>query len=189
MKKGGVGGGNTVTGLKFEKQVNILTKIAQLPGYTIKDNEIYYRGKYLASCYPQHSLYSKFLNSKGINYLDYISKKYLPDEAVYVPSCNTLYIIEMKFQSGGGSVDEKPQTADFKRKVYLKLTAKLKLNIEYCLVLSEYFNNSKFDDVFEYIKDVKCHYFFSELPLSWLGFPEPKIPDAQILQIDDYKIS
>ena len=85
----------------------------------------------------------------------------------------------MKFQNGGGSVDEKPQTADFKRKIYLKLTASLKLNVEYCLVLSDYFNKPSFDDAFLYIKEVGCDYFFNELPLSWLNFPMPVVADGQ----------
>ncbi len=179
MKKGGVGGAKTVTGLHFEKKVHLLTKIVEIPGYEVRGNDIYYQGKYLASSYPKNDLYEKFLRPKGINHLDYVSKKYLPDEAIYVPSHDTLYVVEMKFQGGGGSVDEKPQTADFKRKVYLKLTAKLKLNVEYCLVLSDFFNKPRYDDAYQYIREAGCNYFFNELPLSWLNFPQPIIPEGQ----------
>lgn len=184
MKKGGIGGAHTITGLHFEKEVNLLTKIAEIPGYKVKGNKIYYHGNYLASSFPKYNLYKEFLKPKGINYLEFVSKKYLPDEAIYVPAHNTLYVVEMKFQNGGGSVDEKPQTADFKRKIYLKLTSQLKLNVEYCLVLSDYFNKPSFDDAYKYIKESGCSYFFNELPLSWLNFPQPVVPKDQPLPED-----
>lgn len=173
MKKGGIGGGHTITGLHFEKEVSLLTKLSEVPGYDVRGNDIYYNGDYLATSYPKHDLYKKFLEPKGVNYLEYVSKKYLPDEAIYVPSHNTLYVVEMKFQNGGGSVDEKLQTCDFKRKIYLKLLSSLKINAEYCFVLSDYFNKSSFDDAFQYIKEVGCNYYFNELPLTELNFPTP----------------
>lgn len=179
MKKGGVGGGKTVTGLHFENKVNLLTKIAEIPGYTVKGNEISYNGKVLAYSYPKFDLYKKFLAPKGIDYKDYVSKKYLPDEALYVPSQNTFYIIEMKFQNVGGSVDEKLQTCDFKRKIYLKLFSKLSLNVEYVFILSDYFNKPSFDDAFEYIRTVGCSYHFEELPFAELGFPMPTVEAGQ----------
>jgi hypothetical protein len=45
MIKGGVGGANTQTGLKFEKRVDILTILAEREGYTIKGRTILYDGK------------------------------------------------------------------------------------------------------------------------------------------------
>lgn len=179
MKKGGVGGAKTVTGLHFETRVNLLTKIAEVPGYEVRGNVIFYNDKALAYSYPKQDLYSKFLTPKGVNYKDFISKKYLPDEAVFVPEQNTLYVIEMKFQNVGGSVDEKLQTCDFKRKIYIKLLSKLKINVEYMFVLSDYFDKPSFDDVFRYIKEVGCDYFFDELPFSALKFPTPIVTEGQ----------
>ena len=43
----------------------------------------------------------------------------------------TLFIIEVKYQQLAGSVDEKLQTCDFKRKQYLKLVNYLGLKVEY----------------------------------------------------------
>lgn len=181
MKKGGIGGANTVTGLRYEEKVNFLTMIAKVPGYEVRENEIFYEGKYLASSFPKHSLYNTFLQSKGVDYKQFVSKQYLPDEAIYVPSQNTLYVIEMKFQTTEGSVDEKLQTADFKRKIYLKLTSQLKLNVEYALLLSDFFDKPKYADSFQYINEVGCTYFINELKLSWLKFPEPVVAgDAQL---------
>jgi hypothetical protein len=48
----------------------------------------------------------------------------------------TLFIIEVKYQQVAGSVDEKLQTCDFKRKQYLKLVRSLELKVEYVYVLS-----------------------------------------------------
>ena len=36
MKTGGVGGGNTLTGLNFEKKVDFQTLIGAIPGYEVK---------------------------------------------------------------------------------------------------------------------------------------------------------
>lgn len=43
-----------------------------------------------------------------------------------------------------GSVDEKLQTCDFKRKQYLKMVHSLGLKVEYVYVLNDWFKNTKF---------------------------------------------
>ena len=45
----------------------------------------------------------------------------------------TIYVIEKKYQARSGSVDEKLQTCDFKKKIYIRLTKDLKkfMKIEY----------------------------------------------------------
>ncbi|MCX6728570.1 MAG: hypothetical protein NTV39_02275 [Candidatus Saccharibacteria bacterium] len=179
MKKDGIGGAKTVTGLRFEKEVNLLSKIIEVPGYMVVGNKIFYKGKLLAESYPQAKLYTQFLKDRGINYLDYISKQYRPDEAIYVPEQNTIYIIEMKFQNSNGSVDEKLQTCDFKRKMYQKVLSKLHINVEYTYLLSSYFDVDRYRDAFEYMQSVGCDHYFNELPLSWLKFPEPVVLDGQ----------
>jgi hypothetical protein len=87
----------------------------------------------------------------------------------------TLFIIEVKYQQVAGSVDEKLQTCDFKRKQYVKLVAPLGLKVEYVYVLNDWFKNPSYKDVLDYINSVNCHYKFNELPLSWLGLPKGKI--------------
>ena len=87
----------------------------------------------------------------------------------------TLFIIEVKYQQVAGSVDEKLQTCDFKRKQYVKLVAPLGLKVEYVYVLNDWFKHPSYKDVLDYIHNVNCHYRFNELPLSWLGLPEGKI--------------
>ena len=117
----------------------------------------------------------KFLESRGVDYRKHLSKKLLPDEALYVVVNNTLYIIEMKFQKVAGSVDEKLQTCDFKRKQYAKLMAPLNIEVEYIYILSDWFKASQYKDVLDYIISVGCQYYFKYLPLQKLGLPVPKV--------------
>ena len=97
MKEGGVGGGNTRTGLNFEVERDLLTALAKAPGYTVKDSTILYVGVEVARSYRKHSFY-KMLSLRGVDYRQHLSKKLLPDDALFVIVNNTLFIIEMKFQ-------------------------------------------------------------------------------------------
>jgi hypothetical protein len=114
------------------------------------------------------------LAEKGIDYKTVISKKLLPDEALYVVINNTLYIIEVKFQEVAGSVDEKLQTCDFKKKQYKKLFAPLNIEVEYIYILSDWFRKPEYKDVLDYIISVQCQYYFEYLPLHKLGLPVPE---------------
>ncbi len=95
----------------------------------------------------------------------------LPDEALYVGRVKTLYIIEKKFQHGGGSVDEKLQTCVFKKQQYQKLVHGLDMDVEYLYVCNDWFQQEEYEDVREFIQDVGCHIFFDEIPLSFLQLP------------------
>src|SRR3989338_3048185 len=101
MIGGGKGGGNTKTGLIFEKRVNILSLLKSKKGYRVDGNSIFYAGKEVAKSFKKNALY-KYLESRRLNYKNYISKKLLPDEAIYVIVNNTLFIIEIKFQKVAG---------------------------------------------------------------------------------------
>ncbi len=173
MKKKGFGGGNTITGLKFERGRDILSILSNVKGYSVKGNIIFYLGKEVARSYRKHSLY-KFLESQGVDYKKIISKKLLPDEALYVIVKNTLFVIEMKYQEVTGSVDEKLQTCDFKKKQYKKLMAPLNIEVEYIYILSNWFRKPEYKDVLDYIISVDCQYYFQYLPLQRLGLPVPK---------------
>lgn len=172
MKKGGIGGANTQTGIKFEGKVDLLTRLDALDGYTVKKNEIYYQDNIVAYSYKQHTLYT-YLKREGIDYRYYISKRLLPDDAIYVIKENTVFIIEVKFQIVAGSVDEKLQTCDFKKKQYQKLFSSLNYEVEYIYVLSDWFRKEEYKDVRDYIVSVGCQYYFEYLPLDKLGLPVP----------------
>lgn len=172
MKKGGVGGANTQTGIKFEGRVDLLARLDQLPGYEVTGNKIYYNGKIVAYSYRKNALYN-FLKEQGVDYKSFISKRLLPDDAIYVIETNTVYIIEVKFQIVAGSVDEKLQTCDFKKKQYKKLFSALNYEVEYLYVLSDWFKKEEYKDVRDYIVSVGCSYYFEYLPLHEIGLPVP----------------
>ncbi len=176
MKKDGVGGGNTKTGLDFEVKTNILTLIEGLDGYSVKSaagragHDIYFNGQLVARCFKQHGFY-KYLHEHGIDWRSFLSKKLLPDGALLVIVRETLFIIEVKYQQCGGSVDEKLQTCDFKRKQYAKLVCPLGLKVEFVYVLNDWFNVPGYKDTLDYISSMNCHYKFNVLPMAWLGLP------------------
>lgn len=180
MITGGVGGGNTLTGLHFEKKVDFQELIKSIPGYELNiiphkvGLGLYFESQLVARCFRKYDFY-RFLEEEGINWERLISKKLLPDDALLVIVRETLFIIEVKYQQVGGSVDEKLQTCDFKRKQYLKLVASLGIKVEYVYVLSDWFNKPAYKDVLDYIHSVNCHYKFNELPLAWLGLPTKKV--------------
>jgi hypothetical protein len=169
---GGTGGGNTITGLNFERETDILELLRNQNGYRVEGNIIYYENNEVARSFRKNALYV-YLNSRGIDYRTILSKKLLPDEALYVIVNNTLFIIEVKFQRVAGSVDEKLQTCDFKRKQYAKLMAPLNIEVEYIYILSDWFRSPAYKDVCDYIISVGCQYYFKYLPLQKLGLPVP----------------
>jgi hypothetical protein len=174
MIKGGVGGANTnLSGLKFEKDTDIKTAFNGLKGYSIEENNVLFEGKKFAELFQKHDLYKKLLRRYKIDWKEILSKRLLPDEAIFVLQHNTIYIIEKKFQNRSGSVDEKIQTCDFKLKQYRKLLSKANIRVEYGYVLNNWFKQKHYKDVLEYIKSVNCFYYFEELPFSFLGLPSP----------------
>ncbi len=174
MITGGKGGANTKTGLVFEGRVDVLEVFKRVPGYTVhKDGTILFKDKPVAQHLRKNLLY-KFLENKGVDYKDILSKKLLPDDAIYVPSAKTLYVIEMKFQKVAGSVDEKLQTCDFKKKQYMKLMDPLKIKVDYIYVLNDWFTVPAYRDVLGYIKEVGCDYYFNEISLNRLDLPSEK---------------
>lgn len=171
MKKGGTGGGRTITGLRFESRVTLEKVIVAIPDYKVSNDVVHFKGKKVAEFYPKHKLYKNLLQPNHIDYSKIISKKLLPDETILILKDKTLFIIEIKFQEVAGSVDEKLQTCDFKNKQYKKLLAPLDISVKYVYVLSDWFKDPTYKDVLNYVKSVGCYYFFSELPMEFLGLP------------------
>mgnify|MGYP001559419450 CR=1 FL=1 len=173
MIKGGIGGGKTKTGLVFESRIDLRTAFTKFKQYTAKDGDLLFDNKLVAKMYKKNDFYNKFLKSYNINYKSRISKKLLPDEAIFIIKDKILFIIEMKFQEVAGSVDEKLQTCDFKKKQYSRLLAGIGIKVEYVYVLNEWFKDKSYKDVLDYIKSVGCYYFFEILPFEFLGLPRP----------------
>ncbi len=172
MIKDGYGGGNTRTGLVFEGKTDLATFLSQQPGYQIDADKVLYDGEEVARIFKKHSFYN-FLEEFGIDWRRIISKRLLPDNSIYVIINNTLFIIECKFQQVAGSVDEKLQTCDFKKKQYQKLMAQANIEVEYVYLLSDWFRKPEYKDVLDYIISVRCQYYFEYIPLQKLGLPVP----------------
>lgn len=99
----------------------------------------------------------------------------MPDNCIYVIINNTAFILEVKHQEVAGSVDEKLQTCDFKKKQYTKLFSELNYKVEYLYVLDDWFKDSKYKDTLDYIISVGCRYYFGYIPLEELGLPVPRV--------------
>ncbi len=175
MIKNGKFGGNTRTGLVFEGKTDLSTFLNNQPHYRIVDKHyVFFDDAKVAEVYKKNDFYKIFLAKLEIDWTRYISKKLLPDDSIFVLLNNTLFIIECKHQQVAGSVDEKLQTCDFKRKQYKKLLAPANIDVEYIYLLDEWFKDSKYKDVLDYIHSVGCDYYFEYIPLKRLGLPIPQ---------------
>lgn len=178
MKENGIGGANTKTGLIFEGKTDLQTFLCNQEGYSCNPNklgwiDVLYNDEQVASVFKKNALY-KFLNYRKVDYASILSKKLLPDDSIYVVVNNTFFVIECKFQKVAGSVDEKLQTCDFKKKQYKKLLSQLNMEVEYIYLLSDWFKQKQYKDVLEYIISVGCSYYFEYIPLTKFGLPVPE---------------
>lgn len=173
MAKNTYGGGaqTNINGLKFEQETDLSTALLNCTGYSIQEHNVLFNNNPIAILAPKNGLYSIILNRLEIDYTQFISKKLLPDEALLNLNNKTIYILEKKFQQVAGSVDEKLQTCDFKKKQYQKLFLPKNIQVEYIYILCDWFKQAKYTDSLNYIKSVGCDYFFNEIPLRRLGLP------------------
>jgi len=174
MIKDGKGCGNTRTGLVYEGQVDLKTFLDSKTGYEVKFDEVFFEEKLVARTFKKNSFYAIFLKELGVEWSKYLSKRLMPNDSIFVLMNNTLFIIECKFQQVSGSVDEKLQTCDFKKKQYQKLLAPANIDVEYIYLLSDWFRHPRYKDVLDYIISVNCHYYFEYIPLTRLGLPVPQ---------------
>jgi hypothetical protein len=184
MIKGGLGGGNTQTGIHFEGSVDIVTYLNDsIDGYICEKKplnkkkqsmgfNIYYNSNLVAESFKKYELY-RYLDSLKVDWKNILSKKLLPDDAIYVINNNTVFIIEIKYQEVSGSVDEKLQTCGFKLKQYKRLFAPLNHDVEYIYILNDWFRNPKYQDTLDYIISMNCKYYFEFLPLYEIGLEIP----------------
>ena len=103
MIKDGLGGANTRTGLVFEGKTDLATFLNSQQSYKVNNqNEVFYNDDLVGQIFKKHAFY-KFLESRNIKWQDYISKRLLPDDSIYVIINNTFFVIECKFQQVAGS--------------------------------------------------------------------------------------
>lgn len=158
-------------GLKFEQETDLRDALLKIPRYAIDVNRIFFNGNFIGILASKHDLYRVLLEPNGVNYKEIISKKLLPDEAIYLERPKTVFIIEKKFQNVAGSVDEKLQTCVFKKRQYSKLFSSLGIRVEYLYIFNDWFSHPQYKDVRDFILENNCHYFFNEIPLNFLDLP------------------
>lgn len=173
MIKGGKGGGNTITGLIYEGKVDLGTFLSKQKDYLVRDSEVFFKNKLIARLFKKYKLY-KYLEENGVDWTKHLSKRLLPDDCIYVIINNTVFVIEVKHQQTAGSVDEKLQTCDFKKKQYIKLFSELNYKVEYIYILDNWFKQDCYKDVRDYIISVGCRYYYNYIPLQELGLPVPQ---------------
>lgn len=164
----GGGARTNQNGLYFEQTTSLNDALIQA-GYNVENHIVYRENVQIGMSVPQKRLYTHFLNPNGIFYYNYNSKEWRPDEAFINFENGTAYIIEKKFQSCSGSVDEKLPGCHFKKLEYEKLFHPLNYTVEFIYIFNDWFLNSKYRDTLEYIKQMGCHYFYNEIPLYFLG--------------------
>ncbi len=166
-----VGGGNqtNVNGLAFEQQTTLADALMDAGLLITPNNMIYIGEENVGKLTQKNHLYKDFLEPMGVDWKDYLSKRMLPDDCFVNYRDKTVYIIEKKFQSSAGSVDEKLQTCDFKRRQYEKLFNVIGYRTQYIYLLCDWFRQPEYRDVLEYIRLVGCDYFFNEIPLERLN--------------------
>lgn len=164
----GGGAQTNKNGLYFEQTTSLNDALFHA-GYELEDHVVYFDGYKIGMSVPQTRIYSHFLIPNGINFADYNSKAWRPDEAFINYKNHTAYIIEKKFQNCSGSVDEKLPSCHFKKWEYQKLFAPLGYNVEFIYIFNDWFKAPKYKDTLEYIERMDCYYFYNEIPLHMLG--------------------
>ena len=163
----GGGARTNANGLAFEQQTS-LNDALTAAGYTVFGVNVIKNGQTIGLSLPKKKLYTEFLTPNGIDYRDYNSKVWEPDEAFLNYQNRTLYVIEKKFQKCAGSVDEKLPNCHFKKQEYQKLMTPLDYKVEFLYVLSDWFQDSRYRDTLQYVVDMGCLYYFNQIPLEIL---------------------
>jgi hypothetical protein len=158
----GAGGANTnKNGLSYEEKTNLETlysecsenkknksKIIKFIGY---ENELINANKSMLHKYMEN------LGEKDISLQSAAGCKE-PDEAYIDLAKKYVFIIEKKFQQTPGSVDEKIQTAAFKKYHYSNLFPNFKIHYIYCL--SDWFKRDEYKSVLEYLSNINIPVFW-----------------------------
>lgn len=156
-------------GLLFEQTTSLNSALINA-GFKINHYDVYWKNIFVGRSINKAAFSNVFLQEHGINYLDYNSKRWEPDEAFINERNQTVYIIEKKFQSQGGSVDEKLATFPFKIWEYQKLLHPINYDVKYIYLLSsKWFNTPKYQDYYNYMDKLGCPHYFDILPLDALG--------------------
>ena len=165
MIKGGKGGANTnASGLPFEMKTD-LKKLLEASGYEVKRGQVFRGDQNIGELASQNKVY-EFLENKETIVPPPRVGRLRPDEALYVAESDTLFIVEKKNQTVGGSTDEKIQTAVYKVYYYNMLLEGTGIKLKFMYLLNDWFRNEKYELVIDWLEKNGVAVYFEEIPLS-----------------------
>lgn len=119
--------------------------------------------------YQQSRLYD-WLKAQDIDYKKYNSKRWMPDEAFINDRNKTVYIVEKKYQSGSGSVDEKVFGFPNKRRFYQRMVNDLDYQVEFIFLgNSSYWAEPRMRDYIIAMREDGVRVMFDDYEYEWLG--------------------
>jgi hypothetical protein len=158
----GAGGANTnKNGLSYEEKTNLETLYSECS--EIKKNKskiikfIGYENELINANKSALHKYMENIGEKDTSIQSAAGCKE-PDEAYIDLMRKNIFIIEKKFQQTPGSVDEKIQTAAFKKYHYSNLFPNFKIHYIYCL--SDWFKRDEYKSVLKYLSDINIPVFW-----------------------------
>lgn len=125
--------------------------------------KFFYNDDLVGQIFKKHAFY-KFLESRSIKWQDYISKRLLPDDSIYVIINNTFFVIECRFDDD--TKYDELLLCDFKKKQYRKLLSRLNMKVIYVYLLGDIYKNFELNDALNYIHLMDCEYYFNYIPSS-----------------------
>jgi hypothetical protein len=158
----GAGGANTnVNGLSYEDNTDL--KVCYCEIEENKENnskKIKFEGNTREFINVKKAAFHKYMDEIGEknNSLQLAAGCKQPDEVYIDLERKIIFIIEKKFQQSPGSVDEKLQTAPYKKHFYEKLFQNYKINYIYCL--SDWFKLDTYKGLLEYLEE-------NSIPVFW----------------------
>lgn len=153
--------------LKISAKRGLVIIDGELAGFLCSQDDLY---NFLAENYPSKASSANEAKKRKSKIKSILSKNLNPDLAYVNLKAKKLTIVEIKAQNGDGSVDEKLETVDFKRKQYAKLIEHTDLeSIEFKWILDKRFEHEKYSDVKNYIKEMKSDYLIDEICPEFVG--------------------
>ncbi|TPR18472.1 hypothetical protein DY138_05150 [Apilactobacillus timberlakei] len=202
MIKDGIGGANTnANGLKFENKTDLATSIASFLSdkyilkphifkhkdklvvkskslvydvYRIRDNKL------IGIITKQNQFYNILSEHYGVDNVNH--KRWKPDEVFFNFENNTVFIVEKKWQSSTGSVDEKIFGFVNKRRLYQnnfnQLSKEPKPTVEFSALFNsdwwlnggtDHNNEKSYQDYFDNLRIDGIKIFFDKYDYWWFG--------------------
>lgn len=200
LKKGGIGGANTnINGLKFEHRTDLASSIDSNLSKEYKLEEHVFKKQLIVNSKSpvfdvirlkdnfhigvitnQNQFYNVLYDTYGLKNINH--KRWKPDEVFFNFEANTIFIVEKKWQSGPGSVDEKIFGFVNKRRLYQnnfnQLAKEPKPTVEFsALFNSDWWlkggpnseNGKHYQDYFDNLRIDGIKIFFDEYEYWWFG--------------------